>query len=898
MGGPWEKYATASAPATTGGGLEMVVPKRPAPQTPDEAEARRLANEKAKREAMEWAATHTPDGKPIPDATKDPKVTEGERAAAGFYRRAVNAHRQYGEGIEPRGVIGQALVGIAPQSVVDATMSPDRRAAENYADEFIRAKLRKESGAAIPTDEMAREYRVYFPVVGDGPDDLKRKAGLRQQAIEALRIQAGSEATNALEGLPEPGVKPDQAKQGGDPATGKTITYDPALGRDPGGPPPLEVNVVGGRKPNQEEIDRQVKANVSGTDRFGAGVRGAVDTLSFGLDDEAGAGVDSFIGAMQGKGSFSDLYGKNVAINRGTKEALSERNPWIYGTGQFVGGAALPVGAGARGAWQVGKVGAGMGAAYGFGSAEGNPFERAPNAMLGAVTGGLTGAALGYAGNRVAQAMTARAARQGNVPSLVDSATGRLNEPLEALKPGGRVAAAKRYGVDLPMGAATDRGGAIIEKGLDILPGSAGVMNDARRTVEGQVNNAVENVAGKYGQARTMYEGGTAGQQGAQSWVGRFEKVAGKAYDRVPVSDTAPAILNDTRNTLANLNSAYSSNPELAVILKSTKLDAFQQALLKKGLTWQDLKAFRSRIGYEIGEQRFSDSPTKDQLRALYGALSEDMRNTAAAQGPQALKAFERANALYRQGQERIDQALVKILGDDSKANPEKAAAAIQTIAKSGRGSGNLKQLEQIRASTIKDGSWNEIASALIRQGGQAAGKEGAAFNPNTFVNWYSGMTEDARSLLFGGSNAELRKALDGFVAVNQRLAGTNALRNTSNTAPSLMAGGTVATLGAAMINPLLAAKLVAGMAGNYGMAKLWTSPAFVRWATGYSRAVANGNQSAIAGRIRNLASVATRDPAVREPIEALIQRFANDNAPSRSVAGGQQSDSEQGKQR
>jgi hypothetical protein len=44
---------------------------------------------------------------------------------------------------------------------------------------------------------------------------------------------------------------------------------------------------------------------------------------------------------------------------------------------------------------------------------------------------------------------------------------------------------------------------------------------------------------------------------------------------------------------------------------------------------------------------------------------------------------------------------------------------------------------------------------------------EGRDFNPQTFVNWYADMAEPARGMLF---KPELRKSLDGFVAMNQQL--------------------------------------------------------------------------------------------------------------------------------
>jgi hypothetical protein len=162
--------------------------------------------------------------------------------------------------------------------------------------------------------------------------------------------------------------------------------------------------------------------------------------------------------------------------------------------------------------------------------------------------------------------------------------------------------------------------------------------------------------------------------------------------------------------------------------------------------------------------------------------------------------------------------------------------------------------------------------------GGQPANSPGRDFNPTTFVNWYADMSEPARAMLFGGANKDLRQALDGFVAVNQRLQKVNALRNTSNTAGNLTAAGTVGVMGGAAMNPLLGAKMLGVMAGNYGMAKLWTNPQFVRLVTGYSKALASGNESAVRSQVGRLSKLAATNPELREPLEALLKRVANDN--------------------
>ena len=69
--------------------------------------------------------------------------------------------------------------------------SPDTQKYDQAAQDWIRAKLRKESGAAIGKDEMAQEYATYFPQVGDSPEKLAQKAEARRVATLAMQKAAG-----------------------------------------------------------------------------------------------------------------------------------------------------------------------------------------------------------------------------------------------------------------------------------------------------------------------------------------------------------------------------------------------------------------------------------------------------------------------------------------------------------------------------------------------------------------------------------------------------------------------------------------------------------------------------------------------------------------------------------
>lgn len=67
----------------------------------------------------------------------------------------------------------------------------DTQKYDQAAQDWIRAKLRKESGAAIGKDEMAQEYATYFPQVGDSAEKLAQKAEARRVATLGMQKAAG-----------------------------------------------------------------------------------------------------------------------------------------------------------------------------------------------------------------------------------------------------------------------------------------------------------------------------------------------------------------------------------------------------------------------------------------------------------------------------------------------------------------------------------------------------------------------------------------------------------------------------------------------------------------------------------------------------------------------------------
>lgn len=129
--------------------------------------------------------------------TKRLEGTGEQRLSAGFADRMVrsqnilNTLENAGVGL-PTTITSIAggipfVGGYAERQFADANQQRYKQAAMNW----IRANLRKESGAAIGVDEMEKEYETYFPLPGDDPDTIQAKKDARDATTRAMIINAG-----------------------------------------------------------------------------------------------------------------------------------------------------------------------------------------------------------------------------------------------------------------------------------------------------------------------------------------------------------------------------------------------------------------------------------------------------------------------------------------------------------------------------------------------------------------------------------------------------------------------------------------------------------------------------------------------------------------------------------
>ena len=153
------------------------------------------------------------------------KITEGERNASGFYQRMIAANaemqRLEGSGYDPANRRDYYTAGGEYLNPLATTEGQQYRQAQ---DNWLRANLRKESGAAIGVAEMDQERKNYFPIPGDGPEVVAQKTRNRTTTERAMRAAAGG-GLPAAEGAAAPGQPQGNAtpQRARNPQTGQVI---------------------------------------------------------------------------------------------------------------------------------------------------------------------------------------------------------------------------------------------------------------------------------------------------------------------------------------------------------------------------------------------------------------------------------------------------------------------------------------------------------------------------------------------------------------------------------------------------------------------------------------------------------------------------------------------------
>lgn len=129
----------------------------------------------------------------IDKTNRTPKLSAAAAGAAGFHSRMIETgsiieRYESDPNFNPASFWGRSA-GRIPV-IGRWAQSEDHKLYANAAKNWIRANLRKESGAVIGADEEADEYKTYFPIVGDTPALIRQKSELRKVTEQAMAMQA------------------------------------------------------------------------------------------------------------------------------------------------------------------------------------------------------------------------------------------------------------------------------------------------------------------------------------------------------------------------------------------------------------------------------------------------------------------------------------------------------------------------------------------------------------------------------------------------------------------------------------------------------------------------------------------------------------------------------------
>lgn len=499
---------------------------------------------------------------------------------------------------------------------------------------------------------------------------------------------------------------------------------------------------------------------------------------------------------------------------------------------------------------------AAIGGGFGLGSGEGDLVDRLPGAAIGAATGAAAPPLLNLAG----RAAAAAAQRIGSAASPVLAAGQRLNVPIPRFMAGGN----------------TRR---MLSSGLRVTPGGVPMENAAGRFVN-DLAGARDAAAANMGTVADNTGAGQAAQQGARQFLTRTADRGSRLFDAIPIRPGTPAALTNTQAALGEMTAGLNSNPELSRLLADPQLARFRDALSNGGLSWEDMKAFRSMIGERIGQPNIAGEQTSvANLRRLYGALSQDMEATAANEGPQALNAFNRANQFWRGREARREGLITDILGPDGQRSPEAAFQRINGWAAARGGNSArlgqaLRSMPEDEANTVRATIFGHMGQA--RPGGQSA--QGDVFSPSTFATQWNSLSARAKSFLV--PNSSHRQALDDIATLATGSRQAEQFNNRSYTA----LGANMAGIGAGLVTHPV--PTLAYIASTYAGGRLLASPAGASFIARLSRAQTLPAARSMIGRLASNPPLAQDATGLRQ---ALLQAMNDNHASLAAQSGGQQ---------
>jgi hypothetical protein len=443
------------------------------------------------------------------------------------------------------------------------------------------------------------------------------------------------------------------------------------------------------------------------------------------------------------------------------------------------------------------------------------------------------------------------------------------------------LSAAERIGVDVPKLIATDSPlTAFTGQVLARAPGGGPIMkaiDESRGQLKGAVATAAENAGGVTDPA---VAGDNFSSAIETSFKPSVKKGISAAYDNLSML-TDPNKLTPLQETKKATATILGRRAESFIDGQGKAVDTVAEATRQpNGLTFDGIKGLRTHIGEMLDNGVFPEGMSENELRAIYGGLSKDLKASALNTGGQpAVDALERANELNKQVV-GWKEGLKKVLGPESRSGEGIAGAIIRTA--SSGASADIETLSKARAAVPKE-VWQDIASTAINKLGTSRNGE---WTPAAFATDFRKMSDRGRALLFGSvGTGDVLPHLNDIAEVSQKFIDRGKLANTSGTAGHnalYAAGGAIAggIAGGRLTEPLVA---IGSIVGANGVSRLLatkaTAASAAKWSNVYNSFALRQSPAAAAalGRAtRNLSQTAGANGIEFNPADLMKSITSN----------------------
>ena len=440
------------------------------------------------------------------------------------------------------------------------------------------------------------------------------------------------------------------------------------------------------------------------------------------------------------------------------------------------------------------------------------------------------------------------------------------------------------------------RGIQTVEMVLGNFPGSSGRIASHALKAQDDLGKIAFNSASKLinktlpasevevGKAIT--QGIKNGVNASDGFIGRFQSRVGQLFEEASqlVPKNTLVSLESTLTKLEDLVSPIKGAEATSLIFKNQFLDdifkGLQTDLKKNGgkLSWEAVKALRSKIGNKLSSFDLIPDVDKAQLKLIYGALSEDLKLTAKGISKQAYNKILRADKYYSKGLKRIEDYLQPItkVGD-----PDRIVSVLLNSAKEG-----ASRINAIKKSLNPDQYKIFLSSVIDRLGriqpAQAIGGdilEGSGkFSSETFLTNWSRLSDKAKEALFTGKgwSKEMIKDFDNIVKISSiiRQSGKT-FKNPSGTADRVVGQGIVLGGGATAFtgNPAFLVGVLGAIGGANISSRLFTNPSFIKWLAQGTKIASTKGMDGILTHIGKLGTVmGNADSETRQFIYEYLQ--------------------------